>query len=106
MNDLLIVAIHLASGQDLNTNHNKAMTALRERIRLAVQAGSFPSGEHDALIAGDFTASRYDGKLENFWENYDQTGYRFATLSPADGTATPAPGSPGYRCIPRARLII
>lgn len=104
MNDLLVVGVHLASGQQLNTNHNEAMTALRNRLRQAVQAGSFPAGERDVLIAGDFNASRYDAKLENFWGNYDPTGYRFATLSPEDGTEYPGTRLAGVPLYPKSQI--
>jgi len=104
MNDLLVVGVHLASGQGKNTNHNEAMTALRDRLRQAVQAGSFAAGEHDVLIAGDFNASRYDTNVESFWTGWDSTGYRFTTLSPTNGVDYPGTRLAGVPLFPRSQI--
>lgn len=39
MNDLVVIGVHLAFGQHLNTNHNQARAAQRDRLQ-AVQAGT------------------------------------------------------------------
>jgi endonuclease/exonuclease/phosphatase family metal-dependent hydrolase len=84
-NDLVIVGLHLASGQQLNQNHNAAMAELRSRLQQAFSDGTFPVAEKDIFIGGDMNANRYDNKLENFWEGFDSSGFKFLTLSPDDG---------------------
>jgi endonuclease/exonuclease/phosphatase family metal-dependent hydrolase len=80
------------------------MTALRDRLRQAVQAGSFAAGEHDVLIAGDFNASRYDTNVESFWTGWDSTGYRFTTLSPTNGVDYPGTRLAGVPLLPRSQI--
>jgi endonuclease/exonuclease/phosphatase family metal-dependent hydrolase len=84
-NDLVVVGLHLASGQHLNQNHNAAMAELRNRLHQAFSNGTFSAAEKDIFIAGDMNANRYDNKLENFWEGFDASGFNFLTLSPDDG---------------------
>ncbi len=85
MNDLVVVGLHLASGQDNNRNHNTAMETLRQRLNEAFGDNTFPAGEKDILIGGDLNANRYGGPAENFWDKFDPTGFQYRTLSPDDG---------------------
>lgn len=85
MNDLVVVALHLASGQDKAANHDTAMVVLQDRLNHLFADGTYPATEKDVLIGGDMNASRYDSKKENFWEHYD-TLFDFETLAPEDGT--------------------
>lgn len=103
-NDLMVVALHLASGQALNQNHNAAMTILRDRLHQAFTDGSFPAGERDILIGGDLNASRYDNAQEDFWEGYDNHRFNFVTLAPRDGTEYPATRLAGVPLYPRSQI--
>jgi endonuclease/exonuclease/phosphatase family metal-dependent hydrolase len=103
-NDLVIVGVHLAAGQHLVTNHNDAMAALRDRLRQAVQAGTFAAGERDVLIGGDFNASRYDNHVENFWENFDGSDYRLRALAPSNDAEYPGTRLAGHPLFPRSRI--
>lgn len=104
MNDLVIVGLHLASGQPNNDNHNRAMEVLRERLHEAIDEGKLPSGEPDVLIGGDLNASRYDSADEDFWEGYDSDGFDFATLAPTDGTEYPGTRLAGTPLFPRSQI--
>lgn len=84
-NDLIVVGLHLASGQDFAQNHNEAMRKLRLKLHDLLSDGTFPAGERDIFLGGDLNASRYDNKLEDFWEGYDSGGFNFVTMSPEDG---------------------
>jgi endonuclease/exonuclease/phosphatase family metal-dependent hydrolase len=88
-NDVVVVGIHLASGQSKVSNHNKAMQVLRTKLHSLFDNGQFPAGEKDILIMGDFNASRYDSSAENFWTGYDSTRFKFAALCPEDGLLYP-----------------
>jgi endonuclease/exonuclease/phosphatase family metal-dependent hydrolase len=105
-NDLLVIGLHLASGQQLNDNHNHAMDILRNRLHAAFSDNTFPADERDILIGGDLNASRYDANQENFWSNYDSGtgGFLFATLSPDDGTEYPGTRLAGVPLFPRSQI--
>ncbi|MGH9893880.1 MAG: hypothetical protein ACREA0_18230, partial [bacterium] len=103
-NDLIVVGLHLASGQQLVNNHNTAMEVLRTRLHQALADGTFPAGERDILIGGDLNASRYDNQVENFWEGYDNARFRFVTLAPADGTQYPGTRLAGVPLFPRSQI--
>lgn len=103
-NDLLVVALHLASGQSLVANHDTAMALLRRKLATLTSDGTFSSGERDVLIMGDFNASRYDNRIENFWEQYDSTGFRFRTLSPEDGNDYPGTRLAGVPLAPTSQI--
>lgn len=103
-NDLLVVGLHLASGQDKTRNHDQAMHTLRLRLRSALTAGTFPAGERDILIGGDLNASRYDTKLENFWQVEDPSGMSLDTLSPEDGEEYPGTRLAGVPLVPSSKI--
>jgi len=86
MNDLVVVALHLASGQDNRANHNRAMVILRDRLADLFDGTRYSAGERDILIGGDMNASRYDSAVEGFWNACDADGFAFRSLAPADGT--------------------
>jgi endonuclease/exonuclease/phosphatase family metal-dependent hydrolase len=104
MNDLLVVGLHLASGQTKNQNHDEAMRVLRERLHELRQSGAVPAGERDVLVMGDLNASRYDAAAEGFWTGYDAGHFRFATLSPEDGTEYPGTRLAGVPLYPRSQI--
>jgi len=95
--DFLAVALHLASGQNKVANHNAAMERFRTELHAYCQARPALRNEKDILVGGDLNASHYDNKKEDFWENFDSGGYKFAALAPPDGDdylATRLKGTP------------
>jgi endonuclease/exonuclease/phosphatase family metal-dependent hydrolase len=103
-NDLLVVAVHLAAGQHLATNHDSAMALLSRKLRDLTTNGTFSANERDVLIAGDFNASRYDNKIETFWDNLAPTGFQFRTLSPDDGDQYPGTRLAGVPLLPKSQI--
>jgi endonuclease/exonuclease/phosphatase family metal-dependent hydrolase len=103
-NDLLVVAVHLASGQGLNVNHDTAMAVLSRKLSAVTSDGTFSSSEKDVLIAGDFNASRYDNKTEIFWDNTSPTSFKFKTWSPADGDDYPGTRLAGVPLLPTSKI--
>lgn len=103
-NDMLVVGLHLASGQDKVSNHNRAMEVLITRLRTALSDGTFPAGETDIFIGGDLNASRYDNRVENFWDSLDSAQLRFLTLSPEDGSDYPGTRLAGVPLFPRSQI--
>ena len=76
MNDLVVVGVHLASGQQLTENHDEAMQKIVEELDVARSDGRcIPADEHDILIAGDFNASRFDTMVESFWADLEAHGW-------------------------------
>jgi hypothetical protein len=57
-NDLVVIGVHLASGQGLVANHNRAMDVLRDRLGGLFDGTPFASTERDVIIGGDFNANR------------------------------------------------
>lgn len=103
-NDFVVVGVHLASGQQLNTNHNAAMGTLRTLLKELIATDPDLVGERDVLIMGDFNASRYDAKQEDFWTGYDSDGFNFRTLSPDDAEDYPGTRLAGVPLIPQSRI--
>jgi endonuclease/exonuclease/phosphatase family metal-dependent hydrolase len=103
-NDLLVVAVHLASGQQLNVNHDTAMAVLFRKLASVTSNGTFSAAEHDVLIAGDFNTSRYDNKIETFWENASPASFRFKTMSPEDGEDYPGTRLAGVPLAPKSQI--
>src|SRR5690606_17640017 len=86
---------HLASGQTLARNHDHAMRAYAEEI--ASQRGAspcIPADEQDVLIAGDFNASRFDSKMESFWDEMEASGWDVLADDAASYPATRLSGVP------------
>jgi endonuclease/exonuclease/phosphatase family metal-dependent hydrolase len=82
MNDLVVVGVHLASGQNLNRNHDEAMS--RIGAWLADERGScIPAAERDILIAGDFNANRFENPVEQFWNTMEGSGWDVLADDPA-----------------------
>jgi endonuclease/exonuclease/phosphatase family metal-dependent hydrolase len=72
-NDLIVIGLHLASGQHRTQNHDAAMALLRRRIEeLRAEGTVIPPGEHDILIAGDLNASWFDAKKERFFDEMNE----------------------------------
>lgn len=69
-NDLVVVGLHLASGQHRTRNHDQAMKILLDEIEDLRQSGVvIPSQEFDLILGGDLNASRYDNKKEDFFDD-------------------------------------
>ena len=104
MNDLIVVGLHLASGQNKRLNHNRAMEVLVDSLHRAQNDGRIAAGEMDLLVGGDLNASRYDTHLEDFWTDLDQSGFDIETLAPADGTLYPGTRLAGVPLFPRSQI--
>jgi len=75
-NDLAVVAVHLASGQQNNRNHDEAMRLIRQELAKAQAEGwCIPTDENDILIMGDFNANRFDNHQETFWDLMEGEGW-------------------------------
>ena len=74
MNDLLAVALHLASGQSNNKNHDAAMNRLLDELdNLRSEGIVLPADEYDILLGGDLNANKFDTKyVEEFFTDMDQ----------------------------------
>ncbi len=66
--------------------------------------GTFPAGEKDILIGGDMNASRYDTKLEDFWDLTDATGLNLKALSPEDGEEYLGTRLAGVPLVPSSKI--
>jgi endonuclease/exonuclease/phosphatase family metal-dependent hydrolase len=75
-NDLVIVNVHLASGQDHHKNHDQAMRMVVQEIDDSRQVEfCIPDNEHDVIIMGDFNASRFSNPKEEFWDEVEANGW-------------------------------
>jgi endonuclease/exonuclease/phosphatase family metal-dependent hydrolase len=85
MNDLVVVGVHLASGQQHAKNHDQAMKMLVDFIaEQRTQGVCVPQAEMDVFIAGDFNANRFDSHKETFWAELEGNGW---DVLADDGTA-------------------
>ncbi len=76
MNDLLVVGLHLASGQDNQKNHDAAMALLMEIINDARAEGTvLPQDEYDIFVAGDLNLDIYKAPHEEFVGIWEASGY-------------------------------
>lgn len=72
-NDLVIVGLHLASGQDNNRNHDEAMQELQLRLNDAQAHGQLGgTQEHDVLLMGDLNANMFSPPAEHFFVDMDE----------------------------------
>lgn len=72
MNDLSVVGVHLAAGQENAQNHDEAMRRLTDTLERGGDAVCVPSGERDIVIMGDFNANRFDRWQESFWDTMER----------------------------------
>ena len=72
-NDLVVIDLHLASGESLTVNHDQAIQIVVQAIHQT--SSCIPPGENDVLIAGDFNANRFDRSVEPFWNRMERTGW-------------------------------
>lgn len=73
MNDLVVIGVHLKSGQGRNNQHNAEMADLSAGFAGAFDGDPLPTLERDVVIAGDFNANLYDSAQENFWNDFAGT---------------------------------
>lgn len=86
-NDLLIVGLHLASGQQLTSNHDQAMAMVITKLDEARLAGNvLPAGEYDMLIVGDLNASWFDSYQEQFFDQLNNGDWRVLARDPYPAT--------------------
>ena len=94
-NDLVVLGVHLASGQGNTKNHDQAMHAYAQLLRTERgRSKCIPKNEHDILIAGDFNASRFDRKRERFWNEMESSGWEVLADSADRYPATRLSGVP------------
>lgn len=92
-NDLLVVGLHLASGQHLTENHDAAMKKLRDKLRsLRGHSPILPQAEDDILLAGDLNANPFDNNRESFFTTFNRGNWRLLASGP-DYPATRINGS-------------
>ena len=76
MNDLVVVGVHLASGQQRTRNHDRAMELLVATLGEARgDEWCIPSDENDIMITRDFNANRFDNEQEEFWGKMEGDGW-------------------------------
>ena len=72
-NDLVVVALHLASGQSNDRNHDSALALLVDTLTTLVStSGGALSGEADIVLAGDLNFDFFDLDREEFVEQMEQ----------------------------------
>jgi hypothetical protein len=92
-NDLLVVGLHLASGQNKNKNHDAAMALLMRKLDEARSDGLvLPVGEFDIVIGGDLNANKFDQFQEQFFVDLNQGDW--AVLAGNDYPVTRLSGVP------------
>src|SRR6185312_2189598 len=90
---LLVVGLHLASGQHLTENHDAAMKKLRDKLRtLRGHSPILPQSEDDILLAGDLNASPFDNNRESFFTTFNRGNWKLLASGP-DYPATRINGS-------------
>lgn len=94
-NDLVVVAVHLASLQTLNRNHDRAMEVLRGRLA-SLQGSGFLGGsaERDILILGDMNANMFSPPAEQFFLDMDEADGPWDVLADPGYPATRLSGVP------------
>lgn len=100
-NDLLVVGLHLASGQQLTNNHDQAMRTVATKLGEARVAGTvLPAGEYDVLMVGDLNASWFDSHVEQFFDELN--GGEWKVL--AKDSTYPATRLAGVPLQPRSQI--
>ena len=75
-NDIFVVGVHLASGQQNKKNHDEAMKQIVEKIdKIRTDGECLPSNEQDVVIMGDFNANRFDTYQEKFWDDMEKKSW-------------------------------
>lgn len=103
-NDLVVIGVHLTSGQGLVKNHNRAMEVLDTKIQELRTNGTIPSAERDLFILGDFNASRFDNNIEDFWDDFDAQRFHLRALVPAQREDYPGTRLVGVPLSPRSQI--
>jgi endonuclease/exonuclease/phosphatase family metal-dependent hydrolase len=94
-NDLIVVGVHLASGQDKNRNHDAAMQLLLTLLETSRQAGELGgASETDIVIMGDYNANAFLPPAEQFFIDMDDSTGRWDVLADNNYPATRLSGNP------------
>lgn len=88
MNDLVVVGLHLASGQGNAKNHDAAMYRLRGELRaIRGKDNLLPKFEDDIILAGDLNANAFKNPEERFFTTFNRGNWRvLAKKSSYSGT--------------------
>ena len=95
MNDLVVVGLHLASGQHRDDNHDRAMDVLQAKLE-SFQAQGFlgGNGEADIVLMGDLNANMFEPPAEQFFLDMDDEAGRWDVLAGNDYPVTRMSGNP------------
>lgn len=99
-NDLVIVGLHLASGQHKTRNHDAAIDRLLTELNNLRSVGTvIPEGEYDLILGGDLNASMFDNKLEEFFGILDHGDWDVLANDPY-----PASRLAGHPLAPKSQI--
>jgi len=85
-NDIVVVALHLASGQDKVANHDEALRTLLTELDELRGSAVLPEDEWDIVIGGDLNLSLFDDHVEASEEELAGGGYEFLLQEPYPAT--------------------
>jgi endonuclease/exonuclease/phosphatase family metal-dependent hydrolase len=94
-NDLVIVGLHLASGQPNNRNHDEALRTLLRLLNESQHAGELAGeAEHDLVLMGDLNANMFRPPVEQMFLELDEPDGDWDVLAGDDYPATRLSGVP------------
>ncbi|MCZ6598271.1 MAG: hypothetical protein O7B99_11580 [Planctomycetota bacterium] len=94
-NDLIVVGLHLASGQSRDDNHDAAIEELLRRLDQARAAGQLGgAAEQDVLLMGDLNANMFSPPAEQFFVDFETPGSAWDVLADDVYPATRLSGNP------------
>jgi endonuclease/exonuclease/phosphatase family metal-dependent hydrolase len=94
-NDLVIIGLHLASGQEKCKNHDAAMETVLLLLGRAQAEGKLGgNAEHDVLLLGDLNCNMFSPPAERFFLDMDDPAGDWDVLAGDDYPATRLSGSP------------
>lgn len=77
MNDLTVVALHLASQQWRVRNHDLAMKRLRGELRgLRGKVSAYPADEDDILVTGDMNSSPFNKYKDTYFKRWNRGNWK------------------------------
>jgi len=95
LNDLIVVGLHLASGQGNDDNHDAAMLKLLALLNEARSDGLLGGvSENDIIIMGDLNANMFRPPVEEFFLDMDAEDGGFDVLADGNYPATRLSGVP------------
>lgn len=94
-NDLVIVGLHLASGQDNHRNHDEALRTLLRLLEESQQVGELAgAAEHDVILMGDLNANMFRPPVEQMFLELEDPDGDWDVLAGDDYPATRLSGVP------------